>query len=127
MEKVERSPLKRLQSPTCKGSAVKALLNQTVNHSISESCLLSSGTEHSQALQGRDCTVPNGAPSEDAGVHRDSECERCEKRKERRGDEARDEEETERKLYKIASELLQTERTYVARLHLLDQVSLHLS
>lgn len=33
-----------------------------------------------------------------------------------------DEESTEQKVYKIANELLQTERAYVARLHLLDQV-----
>ncbi|TKS91006.1 FYVE, RhoGEF and PH domain-containing protein 4 [Collichthys lucidus] len=36
--------------------------------------------------------------------------------------EPNDEESTEQKLYKIANELLQTERAYVARLHLLDQV-----
>lgn len=36
--------------------------------------------------------------------------------------EQKDEDSTEQKLYKIASELLQTERAYVARLHLLDQV-----
>ncbi|KAM6895621.1 FYVE, RhoGEF and PH domain-containing protein 4-like [Xenentodon cancila] len=36
--------------------------------------------------------------------------------------EPKEEEDTEKKLYKIASELLQTERAYVARLHLLDQV-----
>lgn len=33
------------------------------------------------------------------------------------------EDSTEQKLFKIANELLQTERSYVARLHLLDQVS----
>ncbi|KAM4615616.1 FYVE, RhoGEF and PH domain-containing protein 4-like [Polymixia lowei] len=38
------------------------------------------------------------------------------------GGEVKDDESGERKLYKIASELLQTERAYVARLHLLDQV-----
>lgn len=37
--------------------------------------------------------------------------------------EPKDEENPEQKLYKIANELLQTERAYVARLHLLDQVS----
>lgn len=36
----------------------------------------------------------------------------------------KEEENTEQKLYNIANELLQTERAYVARLHLLDQVSL---
>uniref|UniRef100_A0A3Q3E3B1 FYVE, RhoGEF and PH domain-containing protein 4-like n=1 Tax=Labrus bergylta TaxID=56723 RepID=A0A3Q3E3B1_9LABR len=44
------------------------------------------------------------------------------KRKVREGAEPKDEENTEQKLYKIAKELLQTERAYVARLHLLDQV-----
>ncbi|XP_068573041.1 FYVE, RhoGEF and PH domain-containing protein 3-like isoform X2 [Cebidichthys violaceus] len=45
-----------------------------------------------------------------------------EMRKERGGSEPKDEENQEQKLYKIANELLQTERAYVARLHLLDQV-----
>lgn len=36
--------------------------------------------------------------------------------------EPREEETTEQRLHQIASELLQTERAYVARLHLLDQV-----
>lgn len=39
------------------------------------------------------------------------------------GSEPKNEEDKEQKLYNIANELLQTERTYVARLHLLDQVS----
>uniref|UniRef100_A0A3Q2C821 FYVE, RhoGEF and PH domain containing 4b n=1 Tax=Cyprinodon variegatus TaxID=28743 RepID=A0A3Q2C821_CYPVA len=38
------------------------------------------------------------------------------------GSEPKNEEDKEQKLYNIANELLQTERTYVARLHLLDQV-----
>uniref|UniRef100_A0A674PC19 FYVE, RhoGEF and PH domain containing 4b n=1 Tax=Takifugu rubripes TaxID=31033 RepID=A0A674PC19_TAKRU len=37
-------------------------------------------------------------------------------------EEPREEETTEQRLHQIASELLQTERAYVARLHLLDQV-----
>lgn len=54
--------------------------------------------------------------------------EEGEKRKVDGDSEPRDEESTEHKLYKIADELLQTERAYVARLHLLDRVSacLHL-
>lgn len=37
-------------------------------------------------------------------------------------EEPREGETTEQRLHQIASELLQTERAYVARLHLLDQV-----
>lgn len=37
-------------------------------------------------------------------------------------EEPREEETTEQRLHQVASELLQTERAYVARLHLLDQV-----
>lgn len=37
-------------------------------------------------------------------------------------EEPREDETTEQRLHQIASELLQTERAYVARLHLLDQV-----
>lgn len=35
----------------------------------------------------------------------------------------KEEDDTKQRLYKIANELLQTEKAYVARLHLLDQVS----
>lgn len=38
-------------------------------------------------------------------------------------EEPKVEETTEQRLHNIAKELLQTERAYVARLHLLDQVS----
>lgn len=38
-------------------------------------------------------------------------------------EEPREGETTEQRLHQIASELLQTERAYVARLHLLDQVA----
>lgn len=52
---------------------------------------------------------------------RDSELEDV---KNERLDESgeREEETTEQRLHQIATELLQTERAYVARLHLLDQV-----
>uniref|UniRef100_A0A4W5MKZ6 FYVE, RhoGEF and PH domain containing 4b n=1 Tax=Hucho hucho TaxID=62062 RepID=A0A4W5MKZ6_9TELE len=43
-------------------------------------------------------------------------------KKMKRGSEVRVQDSTEQKLYKIANELLLTERAYVARLHLLDQV-----
>ncbi|XP_008399498.1 FYVE, RhoGEF and PH domain-containing protein 4-like isoform X1 [Poecilia reticulata] len=45
-----------------------------------------------------------------------------EKMKESGGSESKSEDDKEQKLYRIANELLQTERTYVARLHLVDQV-----
>ncbi|XP_055794142.1 FYVE, RhoGEF and PH domain-containing protein 4-like [Salvelinus fontinalis] len=45
-----------------------------------------------------------------------------EKKMERGSEEVRVQDSTEQKLYKIANELLLTERAYVARLHLLDQV-----
>ncbi|CAB1345778.1 unnamed protein product [Coregonus sp. 'balchen'] len=44
------------------------------------------------------------------------------KKMERGSEEVKVQDSTEQKLYKIANELLQTERAYVARLHLLDQV-----
>ncbi|XP_034529111.1 FYVE, RhoGEF and PH domain-containing protein 4-like [Notolabrus celidotus] len=66
----------------------------------------------------------NGATAGDCKLNKESDVEQSheEKRQEGGGDEPREEESTEQKLYSIANELLQTERTYVARLHLLDQV-----
>ncbi|XP_056223521.1 FYVE, RhoGEF and PH domain-containing protein 4-like isoform X1 [Seriola aureovittata] len=66
----------------------------------------------------------NEATTEDGRIHEESVGEQNEedKSKERGGTDPKDEENTEQKLYKIANELLQTERAYVARLHLLDQV-----
>lgn len=65
------------------------------------------------------------AASGDRSLHEESRGEHKEEEKweVRREGELKDEENTEQKLYNIASELLQTERAYVARLHLLDQVS----
>lgn len=67
----------------------------------------------------------NEATTEDGMIHMEPEDEQSDEgeRMEGGGDDSKDEENTEQKLYKIASELLQTERAYVARLHLLDQVS----
>ncbi|XP_067437956.1 FYVE, RhoGEF and PH domain-containing protein 4-like isoform X1 [Thunnus thynnus] len=65
------------------------------------------------------------ATPEDEKVHKESKGEQSEeeeKRRESGGGEPKEEETTEQKLFKIANELLQTERAYVARLHLLDQV-----
>lgn len=50
------------------------------------------------------------------------EDQNCEERVEKKTEEQK-EENTEQKLFRIVSELLHTERAYVARLHLLDQVN----
>ncbi|XP_078137675.1 FYVE, RhoGEF and PH domain-containing protein 4-like [Sander vitreus] len=156
-ERVERSPLKPLQSPNCSGPAItiKSPVNHRLNHATSEAHLLSNGKEQSPGqmkgiVQGRDCTVVNvtgendkieegkipvvygskascqwnEATIEDGRIHKESKGEQKdeEMRKERGVGEPKDEETIEQKLYKIANELLQTERAYVARLHLLDQV-----
>lgn len=157
-EKVERSPLKPLQSPNCSGPAItiQSPVNHRLNHATSEAHLLSNGKEQSPGqmkgiVHGRDCTVVNvtgendkieegkipvvygskascqwnEATIEDGRIHKESKGEQKdeEMRKERGVGEPKDEENIEQKLYKIANELLQTERAYVARLHLLDQVS----
>uniref|UniRef100_A0A3Q3ILC6 FYVE, RhoGEF and PH domain containing 4b n=1 Tax=Monopterus albus TaxID=43700 RepID=A0A3Q3ILC6_MONAL len=62
----------------------------------------------------------NGSTTEDGRIHEESRGEQNEEKS--GGGEPKDEENTEQKLYNIANELLQTERAYVARLHLLDQV-----
>lgn len=67
----------------------------------------------------------NEATTEDARIHQDTEAEQNDKEESRaKGVEEPKDENTEQKLYRIANELLQTERAYVARLHLLDQVSM---
>lgn len=67
----------------------------------------------------------NEATAGDGRIHQESEGGQNdeEMRKEGGGGEPKHEENTEQKLFNIANELLQTERAYVARLHLLDQVS----
>lgn len=68
------------------------------------------------------------ATTEDEKIHNErAEQNEEEKRKqeEREGDEANNKESTEQKLFNIATELLQTEKAYVTRLHLLDQVSVY--
>ncbi|XP_071357684.1 FYVE, RhoGEF and PH domain-containing protein 4-like isoform X2 [Trachinotus anak] len=150
-EKVERSPLKPLQSPNCNGPAItiKAPANHRLNQSTNEAHLLSNGKEHSSGqngiVQGKEWAEVNGnvdqskitrtysskfscqwneATTEGGRIHEESIGEQNEedKRKQRGESDPKDEENTEQKLYKIANELLQTERAYVARLHLLDQV-----
>lgn len=67
----------------------------------------------------------NRATAEDQKIDKESGGEQCEEEnmKESGGSEPKDRENTEQKLYNIANELLQTEKAYVARLHLLDRVS----
>lgn len=67
----------------------------------------------------------NEATTEDDGVHKEPEGEQNDEadRRETGADKPKDEEITKQKLYNIANEILKTERAYVARLHLLDQVS----
>ncbi len=113
-EKAERSPLKLLQSPICNGPTItiNAPVHHRPNHAVNEADLSSSCRELSQT-------------TEEERIHAESTGEEndVEMRKESGRGEAKDEEDTEQKFYKIARELLQTERAYVARLHLLDQVS----
>lgn len=152
-EKVECSPLKLLQSPKYGPAiTIKVPVNHRLNHSTSEAHLSSNGKEHcpgqmTGTVQGEHCpvvnmkgmndkmddgriTIGNGSgfschwnesTTEDDTVHRESKGEQNDEEKGR--GEPKVEENTEQKLYKIANELLQTERAYVARLHLLDQVS----
>nr|XP_046234377.1 FYVE, RhoGEF and PH domain-containing protein 4-like isoform X2 [Scatophagus argus] len=151
-EKVQRSPLKVLQSPKCNRTAItiKAPVNHRLTQSTNEAHLSNKGKEHhprkiNDVLQGKDSTVVimngindrmedgkltkgygstfscqgNEATTEDGRTHRES---KSDQKEEGGGGEPKDEDNTEQKLYKIASELLQTERAYVSRLHLLDQV-----
>uniref|UniRef100_UPI0037E785B8 FYVE, RhoGEF and PH domain-containing protein 4-like n=1 Tax=Semicossyphus pulcher TaxID=241346 RepID=UPI0037E785B8 len=150
-ERAERSPLKRLQSPR-PAITLKSPIIHRLSHSTNEAHLSSNGQEHfppqlNDTTQERDFTAVNGkgindkmedgkitygskfsclwneAATEHGRVHKECKCEQNdEKIIERGGGEPKNTETTEEKLYKIANELLQTERAYVARLHLLDQV-----
>uniref|UniRef100_A0A3P8T0L5 FYVE, RhoGEF and PH domain containing 4b n=2 Tax=Amphiprion percula TaxID=161767 RepID=A0A3P8T0L5_AMPPE len=143
-ETAERSPLKPLQSPNCKGPAA---VNRRLNHSTNEGRQTSRETSAGQingVVQGNGWLEVNGishkmevsktptgskfscqwtkATTGDERIHEESRGEQNEEKEEEGGEELKDEENTEQKLYKIATELLQTEKAYVARLHLLDQV-----
>ncbi|XP_060885761.1 FYVE, RhoGEF and PH domain-containing protein 4-like isoform X1 [Labrus mixtus] len=154
-EKVERPPLKLLQSPNLDRPAIniKSPATYGLNHSTNEAHLSNDDKElfppqMNGTVQVRDSTAVkgkgtddkmeegkisygckcaclwNGASTEYSMLQKESNDEQKDegKGKVREGAEPKDEENTEQKLYKIAKELLQTERAYVARLHLLDQV-----
>ncbi|XP_022073503.2 FYVE, RhoGEF and PH domain-containing protein 4-like [Acanthochromis polyacanthus] len=144
-ETAERSPLKPLQSPNCKGPAA---VNRRLNHTSNEGRQTSRETSTGQingAVQGNGWLEVNGlsdkmevsktptgskfscqwtkATTGDERIHEESRGEQNEEETEEEvREELQDEENTQQKLYKIATELLQTEKAYVARLHLLDQV-----
>ncbi|XP_078138099.1 FYVE, RhoGEF and PH domain-containing protein 4-like isoform X1 [Centroberyx gerrardi] len=131
--------------------SIKAPASHRINHTTNGAVahLMSNGKGHSPGhingiVLGRECAAVNGkgvsdrgkeerstgfeslssshwneTTPEDGRIQKGSKSEE-EKRKERGGGE--DEESIEQKLFKIANELLQSERAYVARLHLLDQV-----
>lgn len=120
-EKSEFSPRKLPQPPKCSQPALT--IKAPVSHRLYQS---TDNGEEQSSQQTRDAeeedftaVCVNGS---DERLDKTSETE-GEQTDERGADNARDEENTEQKLYKIANELLQTERAYVARLHLLDQVS----
>ncbi|XP_029351108.1 FYVE, RhoGEF and PH domain-containing protein 4-like isoform X2 [Echeneis naucrates] len=139
IEKVDRSPLKLLLSPNCNGPAitVKAPAHHGVNHTVH-------GPAQSGTLQEKKCPKENEKVEQskmtessgykfscqwnegttgDGGIHKGSAEEQCEDGRKKGGEsDPKDDENTELKLYNIVNELLQTERAYVARLHLLDQV-----
>lgn len=121
-EKSEFSPWKLPQPPKCSQPALT--IKAPVSHRLYQST--DNGEEQSSQqtrdVEEEDFTAVCVNGSDERLENKTSETE-GEHIDERGGDKARDEENTEQKLYKIANELLQTERAYVARLHLLDQVS----
>ncbi|KAM3588004.1 uncharacterized protein V6R79_018774 [Siganus canaliculatus] len=136
-DKGERSPLKLLQSPNCNGPAIT--IRAATNHRLSQSSNdglfpasdnsnkvqeevsvqgISDRMEADKSLEGCGSKFSRG----DGGSGGVSEGGQKDEETEKVGGERKDEESKEQKLYNIANELLQTERAYVARLHLLDKV-----
>lgn len=100
-EKPEISPLKL--PPDCSDAAPSNVpASSSLNQSTSEAKITSDDTKIGD--------------SEVEDVRNDGREQTAER------EEPKDGETTEQRLHKIANELLQTERAYVARLHLLDQV-----
>lgn len=94
---METSPLKLLPPPNC--SLDRSSSETTVTFDDAE--VSSDKTRESELEDGKSERLDEGGERE----------------------EPREEETPEQRLHQIASELLQTERAYVARLHLLDQVA----
>lgn len=116
MEKVEISPLKLLPPPTCSELApTRAPANCSLNQSTSNTKTAFEDSGHSSGKTG------DTEAEESAGAKGDVGHDEVQPPGER--EEPKAEETTEQTLHNIAKELLQTERAYVARLHLLDQVS----
>lgn len=141
-ENVEPSPLKPQQSPKCNGPAItlKEPATHRLNHSTNDGHLEQDIVEVNICtvvnVKGsnecsEDSKIPkfscqwNEATTEDGRIHQETEAGQNDKEASRtKGVEVPKDENTEQKLYHIANELLHTERAYVARLHLLDQVSM---
>ncbi|XP_036004989.1 FYVE, RhoGEF and PH domain-containing protein 4 isoform X2 [Fundulus heteroclitus] len=151
VEKAVCSPLKSLQSPNCNGLGITIETPAKCKHSTADgdhSCSNDAElsprpqndvkeeeeesrenvTDEGKALggRGRYSCVWEKATTTDESSHLAPKADDDEGDEERinesGGSEPKNEDDKEQKLYKIANELLQTERTYVARLHLLDQV-----
>lgn len=142
--RIERSLLEPLQSSSCSGPAITIKAPTDLGHSTNKGH--NSPGKTNGVVQGDEWPVLNGkgindkmeegmlpirygskfscqwngSTTEDGRIHEESRGEQNEEKS--GGGEPKDEENTEQKLYNIANELLQTERAYVARLHLLDQV-----
>lgn len=119
-EKSEFSPWKLPQPPKCSHPA--PTIKAPVSHRLSTDNGEEQSSQQTRDVEEEFFTAVCVNGSDERLENKTSETE-GEQIDERGGDKARDEENTEHKLYKIANELLQTERAYVARLHLLDQVS----
>ncbi|XP_072235228.1 FYVE, RhoGEF and PH domain-containing protein 4-like isoform X2 [Leuresthes tenuis] len=144
----ESCAVKLLQSASCNGPGITIRAPTNYRPAANEGCAPSSSRGHSPGrVAGKRRSVENGSRMYDqmeeggAPTRHGSRfsCEWTktttggerilqeptgeeEKMEEGRGAEPKGEEDLDQKLYQIATELLQTERAYVARLHLLDQV-----
>lgn len=147
-EEVEHCPLKPLQSTNCTGPAItlKAPVNQ-INNGTNDTHQLSNGRECASGQNGevqeKEWPAGNENGVSEDGEQKQFSCQCTEASAEdgkmdeepvgeqneegMRKERAESNPKEERKLYNIANELLQTERAYVARLHLLDQVSVVIS
>uniref|UniRef100_A0A8C6KNK2 FYVE, RhoGEF and PH domain containing 4b n=1 Tax=Nothobranchius furzeri TaxID=105023 RepID=A0A8C6KNK2_NOTFU len=111
-------------SPNRKFGVSISCMNLSLGYQGSPSPIRGEGSDFLSAVRSRfSCEWTKGSTADEKtkmplGVETNGE----EKMSDEKQNHPKDEEVTERKLYNIANELLQTERAYVARLHLLDQV-----